>query len=252
MTTRRSSHTDAPAPPPFDAARLGARLLRPARPTLGAARALVRESEDPREAWERAAAQALIAPAWEHLCPPLEDDPIGLERDHPPTLAHLCMFAADAAALETVHALARTLITALSAWDVCDRGARFAWKIADRSSWTPAGLHPLVLMHSRVAMPKASLFDGVRLSFLAASRDCAGARHVADTLRFAALWRAAASLFEGVKEVPFARALAPKGYDPDAQWTWPDPWTPLAEIVALGYAVHRYERGQIVLVAPQP
>lgn len=233
-----------------DGAHYGARLLRPVRPTLGAAKVLVRDTDDPREAWERAVAQSLIPESWAAHCPALEEDPVSITREHPPTLAHVLAFASDATAIETVHALARSLTTALSAWGVCDPSAIACWKLASRAQWKPQGLHPLLLLHARAAMPKASLFDGVRIAFLAATRECASAREVADTLRFAALWRAAASLADGATGERFSSALCPPGYDAHAPETWPDPWKPLFEIVALGYAVHRYERSRIVLVAP--
>lgn len=233
-----------------DGAHYGARLLRPIRPTLGAAKVLVRDTEDPREAWERAVAQSLVPEAWAAHCPSLADDPVELQRDHPPTLAHVLAFASDATAIETVHALSRSLIAALSAWSVCEPTAIASWRLVSRAQWKPQGLHPLLLLHARAAMPKASLFDGVRISFLAATRECASAREVADTLRFAALWRAAASLSDGATGERFSSALCPPGYDPNAPESWPDPWKPLFEIIALGYAVHTYEKTRLVLVAP--
>jgi hypothetical protein len=234
----------------IDGAYFGTRLLRPMRSTLGAARVLARDTHDPREAWERAVAQSLIPESWAERCPRLFEDPLEQVRDHPPTLAHVVAFASDAVAIETVHALAQTLTTALSAWGVCDRGAIACWRLVQRAQWRPQGLHPLLLLHARVAMPKASLFDGVRLSFLGATRDCVAAREVADTLRFAALWRAAATLSSGATGERFSRALSPDGYDPAKPDSWPDPWTPLLEIIALGYAVQSYERERLVLVAP--
>ncbi|MBL8678747.1 MAG: hypothetical protein JNK05_06260 [Myxococcales bacterium] len=233
-----------------DGAHYGARLLRPSRPTLGAARVLAREEEDLRALWERAAAQALIPSSWLEQAPMLDEDPEDLVRDAPPTTAHALVFASDASAIETVQTLARSLAHALAAWGVCDADAAPQWRLVARSAWRPAGLHPLLLLHARVAMPKASLFDGVRLSFLAASRDAASAREVADTLRFAALWRAAATLRDGSPTRSFASALCPFGFDDTSPERWPDPWTPLLEIVGLGYAVHAYERRRIVLVAP--
>jgi hypothetical protein len=241
---------ETPPSPTVDGAHFGERLLRPARPTLGAARVLAREEEDLRALWERAAAQSLIPASWLERAPLIEDDLEGAERDAPATAGHALVFASDAAAIETVQTLARSLAYALSVWGVCDADASPRWRLVERSAWRPAGLHPLLLMHARVAMPKASLFDGVRLSFLGASRDAASAREVADTLRFAALWRAAATMRDGATGRSFAAALSPPGFDPDAPESWPDPWTPLLEIVGLGYAVHVYERRRIVLVAP--
>jgi hypothetical protein len=217
---------------------------------LGAAKALVCDTNDPREAWERAMAQSLIPDSWLSHCPRLDEDLVETAREYPPTLAHVLVFASDAVAIETVHTLARSLVAALSAWGVCEPSAKPCWKLVSRAQWKPQGLHPLLLLHARAAMPKASLFDGVRISFLAATRDCASARDIADTLRFAALWRAAASLSDGPSGMRFSRALCPPGYDPDKPDTWPDPWSPLLEIVALGYAIHRYERERIVLAAP--
>lgn len=234
----------------IDGALYGSRLLRPTRPTLGAARRIVGDEEEPRAAWERAAAQSLIPAAWLCRAPTLEDDPPELERDHPPSLAHVLIFASDAAAIETCHALARALALALSAWGVCDASASPVWRIAPRAQWRPAGLHPLLLLHARAAMPKASLFDGVRLSFLTASRESPASREVADTLRFAALWRAATVMPDLPTGRTFAPALCPSGFDADQPERWPDPWLPLLEILALGYAVHRYERQRLVLVAP--
>lgn len=233
-----------------DGAYFGARLLRPTRPMLGAVRVLAREEEDLRALWERAAAQSLIPPSWLERAPLLDEEPEDAERDAPTSHAQAMVFASDAAAIETAQTLARTLAHALSAWGVCDAAATPRWRLVPRSVWRPVGLHPLLLLHARVAMPKASLFDGVRLSFLAASRDAASAREVADTLRFAALWRAAATLRDGSPTRSFASALCPFGFDDRAPETWPDPWTPLLEIVGLGYAVHAYERKRIVLVAP--
>ncbi len=233
-----------------DGAYLGARLLRPTRATLGAARVLVRDTEDPREAWERAVAQSLVPGSWAESAPKLAEDERDVVREHPPTLAHVLAFASDAHGIETVHTLARSLSFALSAWGVCEPDASACWMLAARARWKPQRLHPLLLLHAREAMPKASLFDGVRISFLAATRECAAAREVADTARFAALWRAAATLSDGATGQRFSSALCPKGFAPDAPESWPDPWTPLLEIIALGYAVHTYERERLVLVAP--
>ncbi len=236
----------------IDGAYFGPKLLRPARPTLGAARAIARDSDDPQEAWERACAQGLVSQRWVEKSPSVFEADPGAERGHPPTIGHVVAFASDAVAIETATTLGRALARALSAWEVCDPDADVRWTLQARGHWRPRGLHPLILLHARAAMPKASLFDGVRLAFLGTSRDCPGAREVADVLRFAALWRAAAQWTEGPSWQRFSQGIAPPRHDPAAPERWADPWAPVLEILALGYAVHLYERGRIVLVAPSP
>jgi hypothetical protein len=232
----------------------GARLLRPSRPHARAARELFSEGLEGdalREGWERAYARGIIDAEWLTRCPDTRE---GLEtgaREVPPTGAHAAVFVADPAGVRTATELGRALAQALSAWGACAHDARVVWTVCDRERWRPAGLHPLVLLHARATMPKASLFDGIRLACVSASRGCPGARDVADILRFAALWRAAAEGTEGPSWSRMSRGLAPEGYPPDAPEAWPDPWEPWLGILALGYAVGSYARGELALVAPE-
>ncbi len=238
----------------IDGALYGARLLRPSRPHLRAARALFSEvsgADALREGWERAYARGLIHAEWLERCPDTRESIERGTTDHPPTRGYALAFASDGPGVATATELGRALAVALSAWGVCAPDARVRWILRDRERWRPAGLHPLVLLHARATMPKASLFDGVRLACVTASRGCPGAREVADVLRFAALWRAAAEGIEGPSWGRMSWGLAPPGYPPEAPRAWPDPWEPWLGILALGYAVESYAREEVALVAPE-
>jgi hypothetical protein len=96
-------------PPVFpdaaDAERLGARVLRPARPRLKEARAAVAGVRDPREAWEALAARDLIPMAW--VGGAARTFRNGWKRSAPPTVDAAVMLGADAAGAATAEELVR-------------------------------------------------------------------------------------------------------------------------------------------------
>jgi hypothetical protein len=232
----------------IDGAYYGRRLLKPERRTIADAWVVAYGQQDVKEAWERLAARGAIATEW------LEHGPAVAQPDlsvacQPTSSEEVIAFASDAAGVSSCIQLAQELARALSAWNVCEPSAQIQWIVRPRQEWSPRHLHPMVLLHATTSMRRASLFDRVRLDFVAAASSCPSVAMVADTVRYAALWRATAMF--GREQPSYGAQLAPPGFERRPFELWPDPWGAWLEILALGYAVDCFERTRITLVAPQ-
>lgn len=232
----------------IDGASYGRLLLKPERPFLAETWTVATEDADLREAWERLAARGVIPSEWLERGPAMAQ-PDGSISYLPSTVDEVIAFASDAKGIHNCIHLGQELGRALSAWNICDPSVEIQWIVRPRNSWTARHLHPLVRLHATTSMPRASLFDRVRLDFIGAAHSCASAWQVADLLRFAALWKATAMF--GREQPGYSAALAPVGMEKTTFEQWPDPWGPWLAILALGYAVDCYERTRITLVAPQ-
>ncbi|MDP3277885.1 MAG: hypothetical protein Q8Q09_22060 [Deltaproteobacteria bacterium] len=230
----------------IDGGALGALLLKPPRRALKPLWDLLRECDSYDEQRERLVSQDVVPSQW------LEDPPSfcdELGRDQAsPTPTECLAIAADSQGIVAATELARAMIQALSRWQLCAHDAQVRWCFVPRARWRPRTLHPMIMHHARFTMPRANLYDRVRLSFLERARSCAGAREIADTVRFAALWRATA---HGIDPL-YSGALAPPSMRDRPPHEWPDPWEPLLGLLSLGYAPHEYTPTRWILVGPLP
>lgn len=258
------------------------RLLNPSRPQLDAVREALAGLDQGDEAWETLAARELIPVEWTTTsarqivsngfrCDQCESavftgHAADCERASvPSTIEAAATLACDPKGVTAAEALARTCFERLYG-DTAAREAPLIWRVSPLDNWGPRGdKRP---GYARAKSAKPGTWDEFRRF-----RDALAVRTELPVPDGYVLWKdglyvpkfgprygeysrwQAAPLFE----IHFGNWLRACERDAVNHWSWalsarekkPNPFTPLCEVWALGYAVEHVDDETIVLYAPQ-
>ncbi len=266
----------------IDAVGLSARLFRPIRARLEAARDAVRDQLDPAEAWETLAARGVVDPSWisdgERVF--AEDEvPPGLARgdraqpsyegvkqylengprlcDLPPTVEFAALLASDVAGVETAERVARESVRRLKPWG-CPQPTQVAWRLIHPEKWET---QPGDFRHMVAALAVGFAFRPLESSlqqFIRAKRYSFGTPEwrAAYSWECAAQWREVQAKNYHVHRDALERAEN-SGYGEGSRSLWGQPFSslanpfePLVSLWAAGYALDAITPSLIVLAVP--